>query len=321
MTKWLLTIGCVALVLPARAALDIDENFSTDPLATSRWTVGIGNSLPFTWNSNPPGFAGDAPGSLSVHLDSSQPTSRLQRPLGVTLTDTDDFVLTVQFSFAVISAPANQGVQMAFGLINSAATGGDRTGSVSNFTSDNVFHTVEFNYFPNLSTFQQDTPGPTLTTAVFGARKNGGDAFSNFASLFGQDSDLGGNVTGIKELPQAVVLQATLSYSGSSKLLTLAIHQVNNDGSFTLLNTGVPPLNLQNPGGFSNYDGSFPFSVDSLAIIAYHDGFTTAGNPSLVADMTFERFRISSPVPEPRVAALLIMAVASMQARRRWRER
>src|SRR5207249_2959761 len=135
--------------------------------------------------------------ALDVQLNSSLDTVRLQRPLGVTLGDTDDFTLSARFSFNVTSAPGDQGLQIAFGLVNSSLTGGDRTGSLANFSSDNTFHTVEFNYFPNAGVFG----GPTLTPVAFGAQKNGGDAFANLNSLFGADSDLGGNTNGITALP------------------------------------------------------------------------------------------------------------------------
>ena len=130
------------------------------------------------------------PRVLTVLLNSSAPTARLDEPLGTTLDGSSGFVLTADFSLNVVSAPSDQGMQIAFGLTNSSLTGGDRTGSDANFYSDNTYDTVEFNYFPNVD--PGPTGGPTLTPSVFGGPElgspdpvPGGDAFSNFASIFG----------------------------------------------------------------------------------------------------------------------------------------
>ena len=53
-----------------------------------------------------------------------------------------------------------------------------------------------------------------------------------------------------------------------------------------LLDTGLIQLDL---GAFgSGYDSSNPFEVNTLSIMAYNDGFTTADAPSLVADVTYQ---------------------------------
>jgi hypothetical protein len=285
-------IVLVALALSCRTSLAADslvEDFFTHPFA--RWSYGIGTNdhNQFTWTGS----------SLNVHLDSSLPTVRLQRPLGTTLTDTNDFLLKARFSFTVTSAPTNQSMQIAFGLVNSALTGGNRTGTDGIYIDDDVFHTIEFNYFPNISTFSSPPIGPTLTPAVFGAQKPRADAFGNFAAYFFSEADLADNTTGINELPQSVTLEAVLLYRSATKMLTLTMNQVNPDGSLTLLDTEVPPMSLISLPLFGTYDANFPFTVDSLAIMAYHDGFTTTNNPSLVADLTFQRLSFYAPPPEP----------------------
>jgi hypothetical protein len=270
--------------LPSLAAVSLTEDFSSDPFA--RWSYGIGTNdhHQFTWTNS----------SLKVHLDSSLPTVRFQRPLGVTLTATNDFLLKAHFSFTVISAPDDTAAQIAFGLVNRSLTGGDRSGTPENFGSDNTFHTIEFNYFPSISTFFQS--GPTLTPAVFGAQiASNADAFANFASIFGSESDLGDNTNGLTALPQYVTLQAVLSYTAANKTLTLTMSQVNPDGTLTVLDTGLAAMSLMDHG----YNTNFPFNIDALAIMAYRDGFTTTNNPSLVADITFQHLSFYSPSPEP----------------------
>jgi len=305
-----LTIGTAlaALVVVITPAHALVEDFSSDPFA--QWSFGAGDNSnsQFGWNSAAPAqYAGDAVGSLAVHLDSSLPTARLDRALGVSVTQSDSFALTTRFSFSITSAPVNQFMQIAFGLVNSSLTGGDRTGSFADFTSDNTFHTIEFAYFPNLTTFTSPASGRTLTPVVFGAQNGGGDAFANIASIFGSDSNLSDNLTGITALPELVVLQADLTFDGIAGVLTLTMNQVNPDGSLTLLNTEVPALDLNTQ---FLYDVTQPFVVDTLAIMAYRDGFTDPSDPSLVADVTFERFEFAV-VPEPSTALLVILGIAA----------
>lgn len=293
--------GILAALVQTVSAATVTEDFSTDPF--TRWSFGIGNNSnnQFIWNTNSPAaYTGDAVGSLGVHFDSSLPSTRLQLPLGFTLTDTNNFSVSTRFSFNITSAPADNYLQIAFGLVNSTLTGGDRTGSLS--TTADTFHTVEFNYFPQTSSWS----GRTLTPAVMGAQKGGADAFGNFAALFGPASDLGDNTTGITELPANVTLQATLDYAALTKILTLTMHQINPDGSLTLLNTELTPLNLVAAG----YDTNFSFQVDSLGIMAYYDAWANP-SPSLVADMTVEQMQVAA-VPEPSSALLVALGTGAL---------
>ena len=280
------------------ASTNFTENFSSSPFGV--WSFGIGDNSnnQFTWTNTPAIYTEDSNGELDVHLNSSLPTARFQRPLGVTLTDTNDFTVTAQFSFHLISNPEEQAIQIAFGLVNSTLTGGDRTGTEDDegdfLATDNAFDTVEFNYFPSISP-DFEFSGPTLTPVVIGAQDGGDDSFGNFAGIFDAESDLGDDTNGITALPQDVTLQATLTYYGGTKTLILAVSQVNSNGSITPLDTGLPPMNLVASGYVTN----FPFNVDTLAIMAYHDGFTTTNNPSLIADLRFQRLYFTTSAPPP----------------------
>jgi hypothetical protein len=287
-------------------ALTMSSDFSNNPLTGGGWSYGVGSNAnnQLTWTGS----------SLQVHVDSSKPTVRLDLPIGTTLTTGTDFTLTCKFSFSVMSAPSNQSMQFAFGMVNHTVTGGNRTGLPSDppypaFGSSNVFSTVEFNYFPNVS---PTYGGPTLTPSVFGAQSGGGDAFNNFTSVFGPGSDLGDNTgSAITALPQTTLLLATLAYTASTKMLALTMQQVNGDSSLTTLQTDVPALDLSfvNP----------TFAVDSLAIMSYADGFTSTSAPSLVGDMDIRQIAVSTPAPEPATAVLLLSAggVLALMGRRR----
>ncbi len=305
-TRSVLLALCVSL-LSVRAALAVSDDFSTNPLlAGSPWSFGVGSNAnnQFTWT----------PGLLQVHVDTRLPTARLDLPLGTTLSDTSSFQLSARFSFQVEEAGFNQFAQFAFGLTNHTLTGGDRTGSVADFTSDNVFHTVEFNYFPNLSNFG----GPVLTPSVFGGQFPGNDAFANFASIFGSDSDLGDNTVGVNSLPQDTPLEVQMAFDGTTRVLTMSMFTVGAGDVLTPLLTEVPALDLVAFG--SSYDIFNPFQVNSLSLMAYHDGFTTAEFPSLVGDITFD-FVSLVIVPEPSTLWLAALgAVASLVVIHRGRQ-
>jgi hypothetical protein len=280
-------------LLGAPAAFAASDNFSSNPLAPgSPWSFGVGDNShsQFSWS----------PGALSVHLDSSLPTARLDLPLGTTLGDSSSFQLSARFSFNVTSAPGDQFAQIAFGLTNHTVTGGDRTGSLANFSSDNTFDTMEFNYFPNVS---PSFGGPTLTPVVFGG-PNGGDGFSNFAPTDFTNANLGGHAVGITELPQNIPLEAHLAYDGTSKTVTLSIFEVVGS-ALVLLDTEQNPLDLATFG--SGYDASHPFQLDTLSIMSYNDAFTTPQKPSLVADITYQSIKLVT-VPEPSTVVLAIVA-------------
>ena len=78
------------------------------------------------------------------------------------------------------------------------------------------------------------------------------------------------------------------------------------DSGPVLLTTGLMPLDL---GAFgSGYDTTNPFAVDTLSIMAYNDGFTTADEPSLKASITYQSISVVS-TPEPSSLVLTLIAV------------
>ena len=110
-------------------------------------------------------------------------------------------------------------------------------------------------------------------------------------------------------LPENTALEAQLAYDGATRILTLSMYQVGGGGSLTLLDTELVPLDLDAFG--SSYDPAHSFEVNTLSIMAYHDGFTTAEDPSLVADVTFDSIALAV-VPEPSSWCLAIAALAGL---------
>ncbi len=161
----------------ASAATAVSDNFASNPLSGGTgWSFGVGSNNSsatgpanqFVWN------AAGQPAGLTVELNSSSPTARLDHPLGTTFSESSNFTVTADFTLNNIVAPANQFMEISFGLTNSSTTGGDRTGSIGNFSSDNTSNMVEFDYFPNPA-----FGGPFLEPAIFGGQVPGQDAFSN----------------------------------------------------------------------------------------------------------------------------------------------
>jgi hypothetical protein len=306
-----ITLGLLALATAgASASVQFTEDFAATPFGD--WSFGVGSNAnsQFAYSTSAPAFSGDAAGELNVHLDSSLPTARFQAPLGGTLGDATSFTLSAIFSFTVTSAPSDGYAQMAFGLVNSTLTGGDRTGSFADFSSDNVFHAFEFNYYPNPTSFG----GRALQPAVFGARSGTNDAFTNFAPSGVFDGRLGDNTVGVAELPASTLLKAELHYDAPSRQVTLQMHQVAPDGSLAEIETELPVLDLDS--GAHVYNTALPFSVDAVAIMAYQDGYVIGGTASLVADLTFHRIEVSQ-VPEPAVCGFLACGALLLARRRR----
>ena len=307
----------VCLTITAHAA-GVSDNFSSNPLAAgSPWSFGIGSNAnnQFVWNNNAPAYAGDAPGSLTVNLNSSLPTARFDDPLGTTLTDTSSFTVSAVFSLNMQSA-AGQFMQIAFGLTNSSSTGGDRTGSPANYSAATIPTTRWSSIISRTSI--RSMGGPTITPSIFGATTA---AMRSPISIRSSAPRAIWQITraALPRYRQALrLLDAQVAYDGLTKTATLTVAQVNADGSLTPLDTQFPiQMNLTDFG--SGYDPSNPFVVNTLSIMAYQDGFTTSADPSLVATLVVQNISLSlvTAVPEPSTLAMLLIAgsTAALAAR------
>ncbi|GEM_PF-1845747 len=259
-------------------ALTLIEDFSNSPFVEDggRFSI-VGPGIDqFFYQVDEPAFTGDPAGSLVVHYDSARPTTRFRAPLGITVSDEDSFsfgsIMTIQ-SDDYFPSPFGF-MEIAFGLTNSETTGEDRTGSSEDFAAD-TFDMVEFDYFPNISDL---FGGPWVVPAVFGPDVTG-DAFGNFVSTSGGFF-----------LPLDTPLFIQVDYDGAATTMTIKISEISVDGSVTELVTGISPLNVFDTGNpwLPGIIGGF--SVDTISISAYEDGWNSSFLPiSLVATVIYDK--------------------------------
>ena len=272
-TRRLLTaISVLALAAaaspPARA--DMVERFAFDPLSGQ-----AGNSFfaegdvatRFTYLPvEPSHFPGDREGTLRVLYDTTLPAAWISAPLGQVLSLDQDFsfgaILTIRSER--FQADPQGFSQIAFGLWNAATTGMNRTA----FPSDS-FDLVEFDYFPNVTSFG----GPFLSPSVFGGNV-GGNAFFNLAFQSAEVS-----------LPFDRPLLCRFEYSAAGRKLTLTAHRHLRGVFFgrTPVASVEVDLSRLNP----------TFLVDVAGIAAYFEGIA-----SLRAEVDYDLLYVGS-LPAP----------------------
>lgn len=245
-----------ALILlggPAAHASDAERlDLRRDPAKSGAVLTGVDDGR-FDWS---------APEGLSALFDSTLPSSRLALPLGRSLTGADSFALEVELELLAIEGGPDDFMQLAFGLINSATTGLNRTGTTAPppifFIDDSdTYDQIELGYFPNVTFFG----GPTLQPAVFGEQV--GSPFDNFAANFGPSADLGDNTADqLREWPLGRRVRVLLVHDACAQLLSTRLFDAKSGEE---LDAGLEPVDLR----FLNAIGTF--EVDSFAISLYRD--------------------------------------------------
>ncbi|MCC6682851.1 MAG: PEP-CTERM sorting domain-containing protein [Phycisphaeraceae bacterium] len=290
----------------AAAPALLSENFADDPVAGARATV-VGDGSRFTFNA-----AGQ---TLTAAYDTLLPTSRMQwqLPGGTHLTQNDSF--SFQTSFLIHSAgffadPFGY-AQISFGLINSATTGLDRTGTPADATSDDCLDVATVDYFPNLSTF---FPSPNVQPLIIESDDGNPltDAFVGLHYPTSLESALNG--PGEADLPRDILLTAAFSYNASTGRVTLTLDQnsspltINSEGEAGIggLDGDIATIQFDLPGGAE-------FDLDAFSILLWQDGWTF-GSSSVTADVTFESFAVF--VPEPGAIALLAVSLLALWRRK-----
>lgn len=247
-------------------------DLKADPLSHTRGAPalevqGAGTDLFLHDPSTPRVFPSDAPGSLLARYDSTRPTTRAVATLGAVYTEQDDFVFgaIVTIRPEVLEADPFGFHPITFSLINTATTGFDRTGTLSDFRAD-TFDTVDVAYFPQVSPL---FGGPYLAPAVFGSPISD-DAFASFT--FGS--------VPFEIAPGAPHL-ITAEHDADANRLVVSVWALGRGGLPVPLPGGRVEVSLEGAGGFA---------VDALAITAYEDGFNvfTQSGRSVRADLDYD---------------------------------
>ena len=264
------------------AGVSWTEDFSTDPIAGSRFQIPSGHDASvFTYDS--------AAHSVIMHVDTEEPTSWYVRPISTTspvvLDECSDFSFAVHFKVHSTNffADPNQFGQIAWGFLNSTTTGLDRAGGGAGPYS---FDCVSFDYYPNVTSFG----GPTLgSTAI---QSNMGQGFFGAINFpFGPESDI--KTTLGDEAPALdVSYVARVSYDSAAHISALSIWQGNTPLNINADGNGGAGGPDQDPATIQTSVVP-PFDVDSFALMAWNDSFAFGG-PSVVADVEITQIIVNA---------------------------
>jgi hypothetical protein len=260
------------------------ERFMADPLSgrgrNPFFAEGAAGGRFAYVGSERPHFPGDRRGTLRVLYDTTLPTARIATPLARVLSVDEDFafgaILTIRSHG--FDADPDGFAQIAFGLWNAHSTGSGR----ASFPAD-TFDLVEFDYFPNLTSFG----GPFLSPSVFGGAVSG-NAFDNLVFVSKETA-----------LPLDVPLLCHFSYDAAARRLTLTVNRHDAGVRFTPIDGAEVAVDLTtlSPG----------FLVDVLGIAAYSDG-----TPALRAEVDFDLLYFGAvPAPFRADAARRVMKRAA----------
>lgn len=343
-----LVVGIVLLLSwPLAAGADLVEEFDTDPIAGGRAVVDGNNTSRDTAGSLTQPFVHTGAGALTHNLHTNWDYanygfgprgvgqgSRLAFDLGGAYTEADDFSFgaTLEIKSSGFAATDNQLMAIAFGLTNAATTGMDRSGA---WTGDrDTFDSVEWDFFPNRSTFGW----PTLQQTVIGPQTGDVDSmFANFAANFDQDDAIdGGYDTTLSQemaagsghplegnpwgLPLDTPMEIVMGYDAASTSVSMQVRDAGTGQVLVDRATTLPDLDITNPiGGFGSASG---FTVDTLSITNYQDGWAFGG-PTLVAEVEYDRVWFAEtatpPVSEPGTALCSLAGLALLARSRRRR--
>jgi hypothetical protein len=252
------------------AAAQVVERFDADPLSNAGRNAFFTEgdvAARFTYLAEEQShFPADREGTLRVLYDTTLPAARISTPIGnVITTDADfDFGAILTIRSGGFFADPNGFSQIAFGLWNAATTGLART----SFPSDS-FDLVEFDYFPNLTSFG----GPFLSPSVFGGNV-AGNAFFNFAFQSAEIS-----------LPLDVPLLVQCHYNAALRRLNVRLSRHAQALTFERIPGATVSVDLSRI--------SPTFLVNVVGIAAYFEGY-----PSLRATVDYDLLFVG-PLPSP----------------------
>lgn len=269
--------GVVVLGLAAAAfAGGFDETFVTDPIASGRWTVLDGDGGRFVYDS--------LSHTLTAHYDSGLPTARLVRPLDAPVSDLRSFVFRVEFEIrgAGFFARNDESAQIAFGMLNQAATGPDRAGGSP--AGGNAYELVSWDYYPNPNAWCW----PSMAATVLN-RDMGTGYFGRLSFPFGAESCL--STPGEGSLPLDTPLTATVAYRAASRqaVVTVAAAMpltINVEGQGGPGGPDGDPYTLQT----ANTTPQPGFTVDAFGLLLWQD--TWVDYSTTIADVVYRRVTV-----------------------------
>lgn len=276
--------GLVTVVLAAgraMAGVGFVEDFSTDPIASGRWTVMDGDASRFVY---------DGPGkALIAHYDTALPTARLVRSVGASAAANGWSRFTVEFEIRSNGFYADPDglAQIAFGLMNHATTGSDRTSFGAN-----SYDLFSVDYFPNVSL---DYGGPTLSPTII--TSDPGTSFWDAVKFeWGPETKL--DDEGESPLPLDTRLTAEVSYAGCAGVGHATIRILREGAALPINAVGAS-------NAFGGADGDpttivttvndAAFTFDTFALLLWQDVWAVGS--SVVADVAF--YRVSVDVRPP----------------------
>ncbi len=230
-----------------------------------------------SWAADEPAFPGDRPGSLTALYDALWEPGRFGFMLDDPLDQDDAFTAAAVFSIGSTGFTAHpEGFfEISWGLWNTAETGLDRTGDLSDFAAD-TFEVLEFAWFPNISPF---FGGPYLSPALFGAADENSPSFpflggfANFA--FGSVE---------AAIPLDTPLLAVLEHDPQQNAVTVSVHEIAGGHKLVPVAGAVAVVDL-------SMLGVRRYTLDAVGLTLWRDGCSGA-EPSLRAEVTFHQLSV-----------------------------
>ena len=282
--RWMMVLLAVSAGAALAKGAGFDEDFSTDPIGSGRWTLPDGGANRFTYHATDR--------TLTAHYNSLQPTARLVRAVGLPATAGARVRVNVDFEIRSdgFAADPDGFAQIAFGMMNQATTGSDRTSP-----QGNSFDMFGVDYFPNVSTlYGGPTLSPTIITSDLGTGLYG-------AILFEWGSETMLDDAGESPLPLDTRLVAKLLYrrQGDNAQAILRILQGDTPLPINAVGTGNPPGSGGPDGDATTIVtnlGSGRFIVDAFGLLLWQD-YWAGSTPSVRADVIFRHVQVSAEYP------------------------
>ncbi|MCK5161345.1 MAG: PEP-CTERM sorting domain-containing protein [Candidatus Aureabacteria bacterium] len=283
MCKFLLSSFLVLLCVSPLAFSEV-ASWTEDFSSPSGWTYeGETGTQLFTHNGTQ--------GNVNALWKSDKSTSRYYKSLGGSITESSSFSFGCDLQINdLVQNP--WGMQIGFGLFNTANTGDNRVGYYDGdwgYHSGNTINTFELSYFP----YQDGWGGPWFGGTIMPEVDNEPGEPGNQVKIVYSGETVTYKTVGFDEgeLPYDAWLYTEATYDGSSKEALFSIY--TNQEKTTLLS-----VNGQIAQSSFIYTGD-AFSLDALGFFSYYDYLdSTPVSPSLSGVGIFDNAYFNV-VPEP----------------------